>query len=542
MSNATDQLGIFEEWARTRLGEGRPAAVRAIAERIRARLTGSGDPAEPDVEVVVIGAGFGGLGTGVELQRAGIDDFLILDKNSDIGGTWHVNTYPVVAVDIPSVYYSFSYAKPKTWSRVFAPGAEVKAYADQVADSYHLRGHIVLDTAIVGGEWDEELHLWRVTTADGLTMTARYLIGAVGGLEIPKMPDIDGVEDFAGKVVHTSRWDHDYDYAGKRIAVIGTGATALQLIPELAKTAGQLTVFQRTPIWVMPKPDFRIDWGLKQLLDLFPPLRLLLRWATAFGTDMGVAAMGVYYRRLGFLSTLATFVLRRLHRVQLRDRELAARMTPDYAFGCKRPSVSNAYLKTFTKPNVSLITDPIVKITADAVVTADGTEHPIDVLVCATGFKVMEKGATPPFPLRGRDGLELGEFWDANRFQAYQGVSVPKFPNLFLIAGPYGYAGFSYIAMIECTSRHAVRAITESRRRGASAVEIKQEPHDRYYRRCTQRHRDSLWFNSDCDKSNTYYINYQGDAAAIRPSTHIEMWWRNKHFPLDDYSYSRRVA
>ncbi|GAB2551154.1 flavin-containing monooxygenase [Nocardia heshunensis] len=494
---------------------------------------------EPDLEVAIIGAGFGGLGAAVELRRAGIDRFVIVDKNSDIGGTWHANTYPGVAVDIPSVYYSFSYEPPQTWSRLFAPGHEVKAYADQIADKYGLREHLLLDTLVEGATWDEKNQLWHIDTAEGGTFTARHLIAAIGGLEVPRMPEIPGIDEYTGKVVHTARWDHEYDYRGKRIAVIGTGATALQLIPELAEEAKHLSVFQRTPIWVVPKPDFRVDRGVKQALDTVPGLRRLVRLAVMATFDTGVSTAGVFYRATGPVIGATGRIIERWYGTQVDDPQLRDRLAPDYALGCKRPSVSNRYLRTFTRDHVELITDPIEKITPTAVVTADGTEHEIDVLVCATGFKVMETGATPPFPIRGRQGIELGKFWQDNRFQAYQGVSVPGFPNLFLITGPYGFAAASYLAMIECTARHARRVITAAHERRATTVEIRQEPHDRYWRKCLQRHRNALWLNNDCESSRTYYINSHHDVAAIRPTTHLEMWWGNSRFPLDHYSYTR---
>lgn len=495
-----------------------------------------------DHEVLIIGAGFGGIGAGVELRKAGIDDFLIIDKNDGIGGTWHANTYPGVAVDIPSIYYSFSYEPPKHWTRMFAPGAEVKQYAEQVVDSYGLRPRIRLNTKVVSVEWDEDGHVWRVRVDTGETIVARYVIGAIGALEVPQLPDIPGFDSYAGKIVHTSRWDHDFDYAGKRIGVIGTGATALQLIPELADTAGHLSVFQRTPIWVAPKPDFPIPPAVKSALLRVPIVRRSIRAAVTLTIDFSLTGIGVFHDRIPFLAELLERGGAAGYRAWLRGNpELAQQLTPHYAPGCKRPSVSNRYLKTFTEPHVDLLTTPIERITEHGVVTADGTAHDLDVLVCATGFKVMAKGGTPPFPMRGVGGLDLNEFWDEHRFQAYQGVSVPNFPNAFLITGPYGFAAGSYIAMIECTSRHAARAIGEARRRGASRVEIRQHAHDVYYEKYRRRAQQTLWLSDACQGSNTYYVNYQGDAAAIRPSTHLEMWWGNKHFPLDHYRYAARV-
>lgn len=496
-----------------------------------------------DHEVLIVGAGFGGIGAAVQLTKEGIQDFLIVDKNAGVGGTWWANTYPGVAVDIPSIYYSFSYAPPRKWTRMFAPGAEVQQYAEQVVDSFGLRSRIRLNTNVISVDWEENEHVWRVVLGSGETVVARFVIGAVGALEVPNLPDIKGIDSYAGKVVHTANWDHDFDYRGKRIAVIGTGATALQLIPELADIAEKLTVFQRTPIWVAPKPDFEIPRFASAALLRMPLLRRGIRAVVTLAIDFGITGIGVFHDRVPFLADALKRGGAAGYRAWLRgDSALAEQLTPSYAPGCKRPSVSNRYLKTFTRPHVDLVTDPIREIIETGVTTADGTVREVDVLVCATGFKVMAKGYTPPFPLRGMDGLEISDYFHDNRYQAYQGVSVPKFPNFFLITGPYGFAAGSYIAMIECTSRHAARAISEARRRGASRIEIKQEPHDAYYQKSRKRAGQTLWLSSACEGSNTYYVNYQGDAAAIRPSTHLEMWWGNKHFPFDHYAYSRLIA
>jgi len=496
-----------------------------------------------DYEVLIIGAGFGGIGAGVQLTKEGIDDFLIIDKNAGIGGTWWANTYPGVAVDIPSIYYSFSYEPPKKWTRMFAPGAEVQQYAEQVVDSFGLRSRIRLNTAVVGADWDEDQHVWRVRLGSGETLVARFVIGAVGALEVPSMPDIPGIDAYAGKVVHTAKWDHDFDYAGKRIAVIGTGATALQLIPEVADVAGHLSVFQRTPIWVAPKPDFAIPAVASKALLRMSLVRKAIRAGVTVAIDFGITGIGVFHERVPFLADGLRRGGAAGYRLWLRDNpELAEQLTPTYAPGCKRPSVSNRYLKTFTLPHVDLVTEPIREITETGIVTADGTSYDVDVLVCATGFKVMAKGYTPPFPLRGVGGLDVSDFFHDNRYQAYQGVSVPNYPNAFLITGPYGFAAGSYLAMIECTSRHAARAIAEARRRSATRLEIKREHHDAYYEKSRRRAEQTIWLSSACEGSNTYYVNYQGDAAAIRPSTHLEMWWGNKHFPFDHYKYARLVA
>ncbi|MGH9137535.1 MAG: flavin-containing monooxygenase [Acidimicrobiales bacterium] len=492
---------------------------------------------EPAYEVVVIGAGFGGIGAAIALQRAGVDDVLVVDKWHRVGGTWSANTYPGVAVDIPSFIYSYSYEQRADWSRLFAPGAELLQYAEDVVDKYGLRPKLRLSTTIVSATFGEDDHLWRIVTESGESISARFLIGAVGGLERPKLPNIDGIDSFTGKVVHTARWDHEYALAGKRVAVIGTGATALQLVPEIADTVEHLSVFQRTPIWVAPKIDFEVGPVARFVLGR-RLVRSTLRAAGNVAVEAGMAGALFLRDQLPYLIRGAEAGLRAWIRSQVPDPELREKLTPNYALGCKRPSMSNTYLKAFTRGDVDLVTDPIERITPSGIVTADGTEREIDVLVCASGFKVMEQDSTPPYPTYGRDGLNLGTFWHDHRYQAYQGVSVPRFPNFFMIAGPYGFTPGSYFWMIEATAAHAARAITETRRRGATSCEVRQEPHDRYFRQCVERASRTPLFSESCADSNTYYINYQGDAAVLRPSLHAEMWWQNRHFPLDNYSYS----
>ncbi|MGW3539472.1 flavin-containing monooxygenase [Nocardia niigatensis] len=505
--------------ATQRGGRGAPAAIR------------------PDHEVIVVGAGFGGIGTGIALQRKGIHDFVIVDKWDRVGGTWHANTYPGVAVDIPSFIYSFSCEQRGDWSRIFAPGNELRDYAESMVDKYGLRDKLRLNTTIVAAEFDDRNSLWRLTADGGAQLTARYMVLAIGGLERPKMPDIEGLDTFGGTLVHTALWDHDVSLAGKRVAVIGTGATALQLIPAIVDQTAHLTVFQRTPIWVFPKNDAAMGrLGRAMLGD--PRLRSVLRLAGNLGTEVAMSGMVAGPAWLtGAGRRIAEAPIRRWMRSQVRDPELREKLTPRYGLGCKRPSMSNDYLKTFNRSDVSLVTESIERVTEHGVVTADGSEHEIDVLVCATGFKLWDKGAIPPFPVRGRGGRDLEQFWDEQRYQSYQGVSVPRFPNSFTITGPYGFVLGSYIWMIEATSAHLARVIAEAKARGANEVEIRQDVHDEYFQRCLRRQEKNFLFTSVCAGSNTYYIDNHGDSP-FRPSTHGEMYWQNRHFDLDVYRYS----
>jgi cation diffusion facilitator CzcD-associated flavoprotein CzcO len=490
----------------------------------------------PDHEVVVVGAGFGGIGAGIALQRKGIHDFVLVDKWDDVGGTWHANTYPGVAVDIPSFIYSFSYEQRADWSRLFAPGVELKQYAQELVDKYGLRDKLRLNTTIVRAEFDEAHILWRLTTDGGAEITARFVVPAIGGLERPKLPDIDGLDSFEGTLMHTALWDHDVQLAGKRVAVIGTGATSLQLVPTIVDEVSHLTVFQRTPIWVGPKVDARIGRVGRAILGR-PQLRSTIRAAGTLATEVGMGGLLV---GPSWASDGARHLIERRMRAWMRsqvdDPVTREKLIPQYGFGCKRPSMSNDYLKTFNRGDVSLVTEPIERISASGVVTADGVEHEIDVLVCATGFKLWEKGSIPPYPTLGRGGKDLGDFWEEHRFQAYQGVSVPDFPNMFSVIGPYGFVLGSYIWMIEATSAHIARTIAEAKRRGATSCEIRQDVHDAYFQKCLERNAKSFLFTPACNGSNTYYLDQHGDSP-FRPSTHGEMYWHNRHFDLDAYRY-----
>ncbi len=506
-------------------------------------LSATTSPSEvPDHHVVVIGAGFGGIGAAIELERAGIDDYVVLEKWDGPGGTWRANTYPGVAVDIPSLIYSFSYEQRAGWSRVFAPGAELLAYAEDVVERRGLASRMRFSTTVEEMRFDELADLWRITVTgpdgDERVVTARFVISGIGALERPVMPDIEGIDAFEGTIVHTARWDHDVDLAGKRVACIGTGASALQLIPEIADQVAHLDVYQRTPIWVAPKPDHRIGLLERTVLSV-PPVR---RAARAAGTvTFDVLGNVVFQQRLKPLRAAVEGGIRAWMRRQVDDPETREALIPDYSFGCKRPSMSNSFLRTFNEDHVDLVTTPIASIAPTGVRTEDGELHEADVLICATGFRIMSEAEPFPFAVHGRGDVELGQHWIENRFHAYQGVSVAGFPNLFSVAGPYGFVVGSYFWMIEATTKHAVRVIAEADRQGATTAEIRKGPQDRYVKKCRTRQADSPLFGPPCATSNTYYVNFQGDSP-LRPSLYAEMWWDNRHFPLSHYRYGSPVA
>lgn len=490
-----------------------------------------------DTEVAIVGSGFCGLAMAVKLRELSVP-FLVLEKADDLGGTWRDNTYPGIAVDITSFTYSYSFAQNPRWSRIFAPGAELKRYADDVADTQGLRPHMRFGKHVVEARFDGTRDVWTLRFADGGTLTCRYLVNACGVLHQPKQPDIPGLADFEGKVIHTARWDHGHDLRGERVAVIGTGATSVQLVPAIADVVARLHVFQRTPIWIIPKPDAAIPGAAQMAFARVPGLQSVVRFGTSALTELLMVVGVVYNRQTPYLiRTIEAACLAHLRR-QVPDPVLRDKLRPKYGFFCKRPSFSNDFYPAFSKPQVELVTDAITRITPRGIVTADGRERPLDTLVLATGFKVMEKGNMPPFPTHGPSGDELGDFWERERFQAYLGNTVRGFPNHFVMVGPYSFTGASWFSIAEAGARHAGRCIAEARRRGATRVEVTREAHDRYFADVQRRMQNMVFFNQPCGGSNSYYFDARGDAPLYRPAGGVEQWWKSGHFDLGDYAFS----
>jgi cyclohexanone monooxygenase len=490
----------------------------------------------PDHEVLIVGAGFSGIGAAIGLDRAGMTDYLIIEAGDGVGGTWHWNTYPGIAVDIPSFSYQFSFEQSTEWSRTYAPGRELKNYAEHCVDKYGLRSRIRFATKVLAAEFDDRADLWRVQLdAAGGVLTARFLINASGVLTTPKLPEIDGVDTFGGVTIHTARWDHSQDLTGKRVAVIGTGASAVQVIPEIAPKVAQLTVFQHTPIWCFPKLDLPLPAPVRWSMRL-PGGKALQRLTSQAYVEATFPIAAQYFTVFPLAKRMES-AGRAYMRRQVRDPVVREQLTPRYAVGCKRPGFHNTYLSTFNRDNVHLVVDPIARITPTGVVTADGTAHEVDVLILATGFKVMDSDNIPTFAVTGAGGQSLSRFWDEHRLQAYEGVSIPGFPNLFSIFGPYGYVGSSYFALVEAQTHHIVRCLTRARRRGATRVEISEAANARYFdEMMSKRHRQVFWQDS-CRLANSYYFDKNGDVP-LRPTTTVEAYWRSRRFDLDDYRFT----
>jgi cation diffusion facilitator CzcD-associated flavoprotein CzcO len=382
------------------------------------------------VRIAIIGAGFAGLGTAIRLRQAGIDDFQILERSRDVGGTWRDNSYPGCAVDVQSHLYSFSFAPNPDWSHVYSPQEEIWSYIRRCADEHDVTSRIRFGHEVIGADWDDERQRWSIETTAG-DVEAQFLISGMGPLSHPALPAIPGIESFAGSCFHSARWDHEHDLGGERVAVIGTGCSAAQLIPEIQPRVKRLLVFQRTPAWTFPRANRSITRLEHSLYRRFPALQrvararqYLYRESIAFGLQKPA--------RMRFLEAMMRLRLRR----HVRDPELRAKLTPTYRIGCKRIVISDDYHRTLAEPNVDVITDGIREVRANSIVANDGTEHAVDTIILATGFGVMQVAD----PLRGRDGVPLAERW-APRREAYLGTTVAGYPNYFMLLGPHTATG-----------------------------------------------------------------------------------------------------
>lgn len=491
---------------------------------------------QPDVEVLIVGAGFGGIGAAIAFTRMGIDDIAIVEREDDLGGTWHVNHYPGLAVDIASVTYSYSFEPNPYWSRLFAPGAELKQYAHHVAEKYDLKRRMEFGTAVARADWDDAARLWRVTMTDGSSRSCRYLVTATGFLSQPYTPDFPGIESFAGDIIHTTAWRDGYDFTGRRAAVIGTGATAVQLIPEIARDASALTVFQRTPIWVVPKFDVAIPPAIQRVFARVPMAQRAARLVSSSLLEM-LMVFGVLHFKQAKPGNRAAALMAKAHLwAQVRDRGTRRRLTPQYDFGCKRPTFSNSYFRTFNRPSVELETDSIARVESDGIMTVTGKKIAIDTLVLATGFNLWDVNF-PAFTVVGRDGRDLGEWWRDNRFQAFEGITIPAFPNLLSLNSPYSYSGLSYFTTIEGQMRHITRLFGELRRRRTQTFEVTRAANDAFLERVTDDLQSSVFYNGNCASARSYYFNQHGEAALLRPNSTVTTLREMSRFDLDAYAY-----
>ncbi len=476
-------------------------------------------------EVLIIGAGFGGLGVAIRLRQAGISDVVILERADDVGGTWRDNQYPGAACDIPSNLYSYSFAPNPDWSRAYSGSREILGYVHYLVAAYDLLPLIRFKQNVVSLEFQDADNCWQVTTDAGQVYRARSVVMASGGLANPSYPRINGIDSFAGHTIHSARWDHDYNFSGKRVAVIGTGASAVQIIPELVKQAAKVTVFQRTPGWVLPRMDYASPEWSKALFKAVPVTQKALRQALYYGHE-SMAFSFIW-------NTPMTAVVERISKAFLRhqvsDPWLRRQLTPDFRIGCKRVLMTSDYYPALQQPNCKLITWPIATISPQGIRTAEGVEHQVDCIVFATGFEVSKAGA--PFAIRGSGGRDLNTEWSRGA-QAYKSVNVSGYPNLSFILGPNSGPGHnSALVYMESQIGYIVRYIKILREKGLRRLDVKPKVQLSYNQAIQKRLARTNW-NSGC---KSWYLTEDGYNATMYPGFATQYANQMSHFKLNDY-------
>lgn len=499
--------------------------MRTTAEAVR--VNHESHPAAPgELPIAIIGAGFAGIGMAIRLKQEGIHSFTIFERADDVGGTWRDNTYPGAACDVPSHLYSLSFEPNPGWTRRFSESQEIHAYLRGLVDKWNLRPHLRLGQEIVEARFDEDSGSWTLTTDGEETVAARVVISAVGGLVNPALPDIKGIHSFVGEMFHTARWSHDYDLAGKDVAVIGTGASAVQVIPSIAPQVRRLHVFQRTPAWVIPKHDGVYSPEQRHFYSRFPLALRASRWFLYAVTEF-LGPMIFLDSKL--LSRLGEWISLRHLRAQVSDPELRAKLTPNFQFGCKRVLISDDYWATFERENVELVTEPIDEIKSTGIQTKDGRLREVDAIVLATGFAVSLGAA--PFDIIGRGGKKLNEVWKDGAM-AYKGMTVSGFPNWFILMGPNTGPGHtSVLVYTEAQIQHALQAIRTIRDRNLRFVDIRQDVQDRYNEQIQGRMKYMSW-SSGC---NSWYLSPDGSNRALFPGFAGEYVLRARRFRPSEY-------
>lgn len=490
-----------------------------------------------DVEIAIIGAGFSGLGAAIKAGQNGFGDFLVLDRGADFGGTWRDNIYPGAACDVPSHLYSYSFAQNPDWSRSYSHQPEIHRYINAVADEYGVAEKTWFGTEVRRAAWDEDADRWILDIErDGVQsqVTARHLVGAVGPLCEPNLPDIAGLADFSGKIVHSARWDEDYDYAGKRVAVIGTGASAIQVVPQLGKIAGHLDVYQRTAPWIVPRnerPYFGVEnWAFKHV----PGLQNLIR-GTIYTANEGVAAGMTYAPKA--LKPVEALCRANIFK-GIRDPALRAAVTPTFAVGCKRILKSNDWYPTLDRDNVDLITEGIEKVTDEGIVTRDGQVHPVDVIVVATGFHVTD---SPVFEtIHGVGGRSLAQEWAEIGMQGYKGSFVHGFPNMMLLIGPStGLGHTSMVYMIESQLNYLVDYWKTTTAAGITRTEVTREAQTRFTAGLQDKLKNSVWVNGGC---SSWYKDRNGNITVLWPGFTFNFRNATRRFDIEVYDVEHAAA
>jgi len=484
------------------------------------------------VDILIVGAGFSGLCMAIQLRQAGMESFLVIEKGEEIGGTWWYNQYPGCACDIPSHLYSFSFDRNPEWTRRYAQQPEILDYLRAAAKRHGVAARIRLRTALREAVWDEQQGVWHATAGDGLKIDARVLVSGMGALHVPRYPELNGLERFTGPAFHSAAWDSRVDLKGRRVAVIGTGASAAQFVPRIAPEADRLFVFQRTPAWILPRADGPIGERWRRLFRGVPGATWLLRMLLFWSLEMHVA--GFLGNRT--LRQLGEKQARRQLEKQVRDPQLRERLTPEYEFGCKRIIISSDFYPALARPNVELVTSGISEVRARSIVTGDGVERPVDVIVYGTGFRATEM--LRGIRIVGRGGVEIHEAW-SKRISAFLGITVNGFPNFFMLLGPHtGLGHNSVILMIEAQVRYVMSCLRLMQRRGARVMEVRAESQESFVEEVRRRLPGTVW-ESGC--RSWYQDPRNGESTAIWPGSVVAYQRRTKSASDKDYTFGAGV-
>lgn len=492
--------------------------------------THSNAASENTVDVLIIGGGFSGLCMGIKLREAGMNSFLILEKSADIGGTWWDNRYPGCACDIPSHLYSFSFEPSNEWTRMYPGRQEIHDYLKRCVERYKLAPHIRVNARFQEAVWDEAAGVWHAITQDETRIQARVLVSGMGALHVPRYPELKGLDRFKGHAFHSATWDHSVELEGKNVAVVGTGASAIQFVPQIAPRARKLHLFQRTPPWIVPRLDFAFSDKWKRRFRRIPVTRWALRQYIFWRQE---------FRVLGFLGNetvrkkAEAIALRHLAR-RIKDPKMREALTPKYLLGCKRVLVSDDFYPALNRPNVELVTDAIAEVREHSIVTQDGVERPIDVLIYGTGFRATE----PLIGCRvvGRNGVEIHEAW-GKRMCAYLGVTVAGFPNFFILLGPNtGLGHNSVVLMIEAQVRYAMNCLKLMKRYKQRVIEVREDSQKRFVDEIYRRMGGTVWLSGGC--KSWYQDQDTGEITTLWPGSVISYLRLTRSVSASDYKLS----
>lgn len=479
------------------------------------------------VDVLIIGAGPSGLSTCIKLREEGITNAVILDQGRRIGGTWAVNDYPGLRCDVPSEMYSLGYAPNPNWSRTYAPQAEIQQYLENVAHQFGIAGQIKLNTEVTDARWDVKSSRWLISTAAGEAYSAKVFVSATGYIGEAKMPHFPGQESFKGTVFHSGMWDHEHDLRGERVAVIGSGASAIQFLPAIQPVVKEIVSFQRTPSWVLPKPDFEVPEAVKKLFKRVPQVQKLVRETALLGLE---PTLPVFMRERIFRAATHPLGLLNIRR-SISDPAMREKLTPDHTLGCKRPMFSNEWYAALAKPNVKVIFQGLKRITETGVVAEDGTEYPVDTIIFGTGYAVAEPAIYRI--IKGADGRSLSETWHGEP-RAYQGMAIHGFPNMFMMLGPNSHSLVgSVMVTAEQQAMYISRAVRALQDRGVRIFEVKKKVQDEFNARIDKR-LARMPIRPDVCKS--YYLDEGGRNHFVWPEFGVVIKRKLSHFEFADYT------